>query len=422
MKADYSIIWANGNLSTKSSHVNAPYHFIHVGEVIDYLNKHLDSDVDLYDIEAEQMEFDKVIYKIIHNDYKAIAFYINTDNLQNTLYLHKLVKNIFPDCQTIAYGEMPLFLPEFFASTDFNALISNGCDQEVAILDFFEYAVHKKHAKQLRGVILVTDHQLHISSPGICLEPNEWGLTDIDKVPIKDYFRMSQKEQIVITLARGCPYSCAFCNATLYYGKQVRMRNPYAVIDYINHFDYTYYKFFAPNLTFNENYVFKLTKLLIQNKNKIKWSCTTRVDLLHNEELIHLMAESGCYKIAVGVESVVSDDLNRIKSGYDATVVDAGISLLNKYGIEYKALIMLGIPGQTKENIKMTLDFLSERHVTIRPTAYTPFQELTSNMSVEEITAYDKRTYYNGVCGLTYADFIKLIYDTQHYTQVFTDT
>ncbi len=418
MSVDFSIIWANNGLSTKSNHVNAPYHFVHVGEIINYIEKQIKQDVDLLDVEAEEIQFQDVMKKIIKNKYKAIAFYTNTENLQNTIKLLKIIRQVSPHTKTIVYGDMPLYLPKFFKNTDFDAIVSKQGDQEIAILDFFNYAIKKRDKDFLRGVIFIENGNLVESKKGEYLDPQEWGYTDIKKVPIQKYFQMSSKEQVVVTVARGCPYNCKYCNAVLYYGKKERRRPINSLIEYINNSPYYLYKFFAPNFTLDEKYVFDFSEALIKNEKKIKWSCTTRPDLLKNEQLIKKMAESGCYKIAIGIESVEQKDLNSIEKQYDRDGITEGIKLLKKYGIEYKALIMFGVPNQTKDGIKYTLDFLNSQKVTIRPTAYTPFYEMNHNMSAEQISKYDKRTYYEGIKNLSYGDFLKLIYNTQEYKEI----
>ena len=92
MKNRFLIIWVNSGLTTKSSHVNAPYHFIHIGEVLNFIKGKLEEDIDLLDVEAEEIEFQEVIKKVIKNEYKAIAFYTNTENLQNTITLLNIIK------------------------------------------------------------------------------------------------------------------------------------------------------------------------------------------------------------------------------------------------------------------------------------------------------------------------------------------
>ena len=418
MEEKFLFIWSDSGLSTKSNHVNAPYHFVHLGEVIDYVERNLGSQVDYLDIEAEQIEFQDVIHKIMVNNYKGVAFYINTENLQNSMKLNSYIKEVLPKCKTIAYGEMPIYLPKFFKDTEFDAIVSKECDQEVAILDFFKYAMNTIKAEDMRGVILIQNKRFITCKSGVFLDSTEWGFTDCEKMPIKFYFKMEKKEQIVLTIARGCPYNCMYCNAVLYYGKKERRRPIESIINYINSNTYTYYKFFAPDFTLNEKYVMDLCDALIKNPKKIKWSCTTRPDLLQNETVIQKMAEAGCYKIAIGIESVEQQDLDSIDKRYDNHIIVKGIQLLQKYGIEYKALVMFGVPNQTKKSIKYTLDFLNKYHVNVRPTAYTPFYEMNHNMNAEQISKYDKRTYYEGIEDLSYGDFLRLIYDTKHYKDI----
>lgn len=418
MNSNFLFIWADSGLSTKSNHVNAPYHFVHLGEIIDYIEKNIKEEIDILDIEAEQTEFQDIMSKIINNNYKAIAFYINTENLQNTIKLHEYIKEISPECKTIAYGEMPIYLPKFFKKTNFDAIVSRECDQEIAILDFFKYSLKVIRENDMRGVVLIRNKQLLNCKKGEFLEAKERGYTNVSKVPIKKYFEMEKKQQVVITIARGCPYNCHYCNAVLYYGKKERRRDAKDIIKYINSLEYEYFKFFAPDFTLNEEKAMELCQELINNKKKIKWSCTTRPDLLKNEELIKMMAESGCYKIAIGIESVEDEDLKCINKRYDSEVIVKGIKLLQKYNIEYKALVMFGVPNQTKEGIKYTLDFLNKYNVNIRPTAYTPFYEMNHNMNEEQISKYDKRTYYEGIPDLSYRDFLRLIYDTKNYKKI----
>ena len=392
MKSKMLFVWADSGLSTKSNHVNAPYHFIHLGEIIDFIEKKTNEKIDLLDIEAEQTEFQDIMKKIIDTNYVAIAFYANTENLQNTIKLHNYIKEILPDCKTIVYGEMPLYLPEFFRKTNFDAIVSKECDQEIALLDFFQYSIGEREKQNMRGVILIENEKLICCKKGEFLDSKEWGFTNIKKVPIKKYFTMEKKEQIVLTISRGCPYNCPYCNAVSYYGKIERRRNTDDIIEYINSSKYKYYKFFAPNFTLNKEAAKELCNALINNEKKIKWSCTTRPDLLNDENLISLMSKAGCYKIAIGIESIVPEDLKSIKKEYNYKIIDSGIKLLKKYNIEYKALIMFGVPNQTKEYIKYTLDFFKERQVIIRPTAYTPFYKLNHYMNEEQISKFDKRT------------------------------
>ncbi len=416
-KGKYLIIWPDSGLSTKNNHVNAPYHFIHLGEVVNYLNKKLDNSVDVLDIEASQTEFPSFMKQTIDNEYDSVALFLNSENLYNGLKLVEFVKVINPKCKVIGYGEMPLYLPKFFKTTQFDAIVDKNCDQELAILDYFKYGKQENNDK-LHDVLLINNNQLIRTPKKEGLDPREWGLSSKEEVPIDKYLEMEGKNQYVMTLSRGCPYGCKYCNATSYYGTCERRRNIGSIINFINENDYDYYKFFSPNFTLNKKEALKLCKAIIMNGKPIKWSCTTRPDLLDDEELIKAMAMAGCYKIAIGIESISNKDLESIDKRYDSEVIAKGINMLKKYGIEYKALVMFGVPNQTKDSILYTIEFLKDMGLTIRPTAYTPFYEMNHNMTAEQISRYDKRTYYDGIDNLSYGDFLRLIYDTENYERI----
>ena len=83
---------------------------------------------------------------------------------------------------------------------------------------------------------------------------------------------------------------------------------------------------------------------------------------------------------------------------------------------------MMGILGQTKKNIKETLDFLNECGAKdIRIAAYSPRQLLTDEdnegtITLERINQMDKMTYVNYMPdGLNENEFLNLIYKTKQY-------
>lgn len=413
-----AFVWADSKLLTKPMHVSAPYHFVFLGETLAYIEKNAKGNIDVFDFEARGTEFHKYIQSLTKNNYNSIAFCVNTDNIENTLTLLKFTKEISPETKCLAYGELCVFLPDFFLKTDFDAIVSDHCDFEVSILDFFDYSYGVKPKEELRGIKFIENKKFLPCKEGVFIPAEEWGFTDLSKSFVKSFFNIEGKEQVVIEIAKGCPYNCKYCKETSFAGNVERRRPIDDVIQYIHNSDYNLFKFYASNFTLDEQYVNEFCDKLTNNCKKIKWSCTTRPELLKNENLIKKMALSGCYKISVGVETLGKDELDDLKRSYNTQNIIDGINLLKKYNIEYKALIMFGVPNQTKESILATLDFLSNYNVTIRPTAYTPFYEMGADMSAEEISKFDKRTYYNNMDGLSYSDFLKLIYDVDNYKKI----
>lgn len=63
MKNEILFIWASSNMSTRSNHVNAPYHFVHLGEVMDYVERKCEVMVDYLDMEAQNIDYTDVMKK-----------------------------------------------------------------------------------------------------------------------------------------------------------------------------------------------------------------------------------------------------------------------------------------------------------------------------------------------------------------------
>ena len=337
IKNKFSFVWADSKMLTKPLHVSVPYHFVFLGEVLNYIEKMINNEIDVFDFESGDTEFYKFINNISTNNYSAIAFFVSPDNIENTLTLLKYIKTISPETKCIAYGELCVFLQDYFKSTTFDAIVSDRCDSEVAIFDFFMYAEKKKNKNELRGVKFIENGELKLSTKGEFIPGKEWGFTDINKPFVKELFGIEGKKQVTIEIARGCPYDCMYCKEVSFSGTIERRRPIEKIIKYINSINCDRFKFYASNFTLDEEYAIELCEKLIKNPKKIKWSCTTRPDLLKNEVLIEKMAEAGCEKISVGIETAEIDELISLNRNYNTNVIIQGIKMLNKYNITYKA-------------------------------------------------------------------------------------
>ncbi len=106
---------------------------------------------------------------------------------------------------------------------------------------------------------------------------------------------------------------------------------------------------------------------------KINWDCNTRVDLV-DRELLRVMKKAGCNSIKVGIESGSERILMLMDKGITLERIQASAKLFRNVGIHWTAYFMMGIPTETKEDMKKTLNLL----YTIKPSfasigVYEPF-------------------------------------------------
>lgn len=115
-----------------------------------------------------------------------------------------------------------------------------------------------------------------------------------------------------LEFARGCPWSCNFCNKTLFRNK-FRERNVDAVITEVDRLsargvDYIY---FIDEIFGVGKNVLKLLEALAERKVQIGFQ--TRIDLW-TEETLDLLGRAGCISMEVGIESITDegrDELNK---------------------------------------------------------------------------------------------------------------
>ena len=212
--------------------------------------------------------------------------------------------------------------------------------------------------------------------------------------------------------------------ATATFGNIDRRKSIKEILDYceLNKLYFDSFKFFSPNFTLNKKWVEELCKELIKNKINIKWASTTRIELLDDEKLINLMAESGCYKISVGIE-IPGEGVKFLKreTTIQKELIKRVARIFNRLSVTLKALVMLGVPGQNLEQTKELFSFLEENNIEIRPTSYSPLDELTNTkeITLEAIEKMDKLTYYKyGIKGVSKENYFRLIFFPESYKKI----
>ena len=91
----------------------------------------------------------------------------------------------------------------------------------------------------------------------------------------------------------------------------------------------------------------------------------TRPDCI-NEEIVKLLKSyQNHYYVSVELGLQTSDDSigNFINRGYPSSRFTEAVSLLNKYDIDVVTHIMVGLPGETFETIKKTVDFINQHNL-----------------------------------------------------------
>ncbi|MFA5191324.1 MAG: radical SAM protein [Verrucomicrobiia bacterium] len=161
-------------------------------------------------------------------------------------------------------------------------------------------------------------------------------------------------------MSRGCPFRCVYCASELH-GKQVRRHSLPRMIQELKHIvnvlGIHHIHFMDDTLTLDRVFILNLCYEIEKNGLQFTFEGSTRANLW-DEELATRLKTCGLIRISFGLETAVPEILKLIKKDIPLDAYIAANRINNKLGVETINSVMLGLPGDTRETIKHTVDFL----------------------------------------------------------------
>lgn len=160
--------------------------------------------------------------------------------------------------------------------------------------------------------------------------------------------------------SRGCPGNCSFCNKNIFQ-RLFRTKSPQRVIDETKYF----IKYGAGELRIIDdqfaadiNRAKEICRLMLKENIKIPWNLGNgvRVDRV-DQEFLDLAKKAGCYQVGLGFESGDQNSLNSVDKGITLEQAERCMAMVKKSGLESVGFFMLGLPADTEESMKKTIDF-----------------------------------------------------------------
>ena len=229
-------------------------------------------------------------------------------------------------------------------------------------------------------------------------------IENLDRLPfidrtlfVNDPYSIDGKLESAISTTRGCPYSCVFCCVPVINGRKVRARSVKNVVEEIKELKergVNSIHFIDDLFNYDRKRLEDFCNTLIEQEINITWKDLSRIELLDGA-LLEKMKESGCYKLAFGLESGTKRILEYIGKCTDLNKVRNIIKKCSELGIETKGFFTIGYPDEAEEDIKRTIDFSQELGLTeayymvVRAFPGTKmFKEMRKYFSEEQLEDY----------------------------------
>jgi radical SAM superfamily enzyme YgiQ (UPF0313 family) len=181
-------------------------------------------------------------------------------------------------------------------------------------------------------------------------------------VPLARYLAFDSHASVVTS--RGCPYECVFCSAPAWTGRSVRYRNPSLCVDEIEELaaqGFTEITIEDDLFTLYRKHFLAVCGELIRRDTGIRWNAFSRVDTI-SPEIVETMAKAGCQAICFGVESGNQEVLDLVKKKSNLDKVKEAMRMTQDVGISALASFIIGLPGETEETLRKTVEFADELH------------------------------------------------------------
>jgi radical SAM superfamily enzyme YgiQ (UPF0313 family) len=162
-----------------------------------------------------------------------------------------------------------------------------------------------------------------------------------------------------VVSSRGCPGGCRFCIKHVSYGSSVRYRSPehvLAEVEQLVELGVRKIHMYTDLFTVNREHVMGICEGILERELPVKWTCNSRVDFV-DAELLQTMKRAGCWMISWGIESGDEGMLKRMRKGITPEKVERALRWSKEAGIMNWGYFIIGLPGETEESIRRTIDF-----------------------------------------------------------------
>jgi radical SAM superfamily enzyme YgiQ (UPF0313 family) len=170
-----------------------------------------------------------------------------------------------------------------------------------------------------------------------------WDLLDLDPFnripgfvrPVMRRYRTHWETFHIIPIesGRGCPYGCDFCTVTGFFGATVRFRSNASIVEEMLRLKARAQAtrgqiavfFVDDNLAINAKRTKALLRDIIDAGAQLSWVGQISANLLRDEELVELIAESGGRWIFIGMESIDTANLASVNKSFSKPAEYAGV-------------------------------------------------------------------------------------------------
>jgi radical SAM superfamily enzyme YgiQ (UPF0313 family) len=322
--------------------------------------------VRLRDCANDGISFEQLEKEIEYFQPKLVIANTSTPSIDSDLKVADITKRIDKDIKTIFFGIHPTALPEETFKENPNVEFIARGEPEYTLRDLAIALRDELPIKGVKGLIYKADNgeTIYNERRPFIEDLDELPYPGWDLVNISGYrLPITNRPFLLVLTGRACPYPCTFCAASVFYGKRPRLRSWQKIVAEIKHVKQTCniqdFLFWSENAVSDRRQMYAISEGLAREVPGVRWVCNSRVDII-DEELLKVMKKAGCWMIGYGIEAGTQRVLDLMKKNIQIEDIERAVKLTKNVGIEVTGHVIVGYPGETKDDIVTTMKLVKK--------------------------------------------------------------
>ena len=335
-------------------------------------------EVKILDLSISRNPYNELVnvLNLFKPDFAGITF--TSPLFKEAIEISRIIKEQDKNIKVVAGGVHSTLMPEEVAREKNFDIVVVG-EGEIILSELVDYY---DRVETIKGIAFIRDEQFVFTGA----RPH---ITDIDELPLPSWHlydltryktpRLSSRKNPVgpFESSRGCPNQCTYCNKGMF-GNRLRLKSVNRVVDemeYMLECGFREIHIWEDNFSANLKRAKEICREIIRRRLRFPWNIFAglRVDRV-DKELFELLKEAGCYGVGLAAESGNQELLDRIKKRITLDQIRKAFRFAKEAELETTGFFMFGLPGETEETMKNTIDFAIELNPTYaKVTILVPF-------------------------------------------------
>lgn len=269
----------------------------------------------------------------------------------------------------VAGGYFPTMNPEAILDSEIAEIVMCG-EGEYTFSEIIDHYRGGVRLSDIKGIVYKENGQIRKTPDRAFADLSEFPLIDWTLVNPKDYFQhfFHCDKMLYLYSSKGCPCRCSFCSNHFYNRSTFRKRpNEYVINEIktlINDYGMDGVYFTGELWCLNKKDAYDFCEKVRENDLSFTWGMLARAGQYSYTDFSRFF-DAGCRYVCFGIETGSERLQKYLNKNVNLERARQNFSDCSKLGITSVASFMIGLPGETEEDLKKTISYINSIDASI---------------------------------------------------------